>query len=120
MQRKRYRSTTKRKHAILRIPEGKLAAMVEEATVDCYGESEQACGLFTLLEENLTMPFATELLGMPVTVERVDFNGRDEIVAVCTRAGHQQSVPILDLLLPVPAPAGAEWIAAYAYWRDGE
>jgi hypothetical protein len=119
MQRKRCRTTTKGKHATLRIPEARLAAMVEEAMVDCYGESEQACGLFTLLEENLAVPFATEVLGTPVTVERVDFKARDEIVAVCTRARHRQSVPILDLPLPTPAPAGAEWIAAYAYWRSG-
>ena len=40
MQRKHYRSTTTRKRTILHIPEAKLDAMVEEATVDCYGESE--------------------------------------------------------------------------------
>src|ERR1035441_7067962 len=119
MQRKRHRSTTAAKQTNLRISRAKGTAMVEEAIVDCYGESEQACGLFTLLEENLAVPFATEVLGTPVTVERVDFKARDEIVAVCTRARHRQSVPILDLPLPTPAPAGAEWIAAYAYWRSG-
>ena len=102
---------------MLRIPQTKLAAMVEEATVDCYGESEQACGLFTMLEENLAVPFSTELLGVSVTIERVDLNRHDEIVAVCTRAGHRQEVPILKLPLPTPAPAGAEWIAAYRHWR---
>jgi hypothetical protein len=33
--------------------------MVEEATVDCYNEDEQATGLFTMIEENLEVPFET-------------------------------------------------------------
>jgi hypothetical protein len=45
-----------------------LDAMVEEATVDCYNEDEQATGLFTLIEDNLAVPFATKVLGVPVTV----------------------------------------------------
>jgi hypothetical protein len=119
MPRQRHRSAATAKPTILRIPEEKLATMIEEATVDCFDESEQACGLFTLLEENLAAPFTTELLGVPVTVERIDLNRHDEIVAVCTRAGHRQEIPILSLPLPTPAPKGAEWIAAYRHWRGG-
>ena len=35
------------------------------------------------------------------------------IVAVCKRDGVKQRIEILDLPLPKPAPAGAEWIVAY-------
>lgn len=59
--------------------------MVEEATVDCYNESEEAGGWFAMIEENLKLPFETKLLGMSVTVERVDINRNDEIVALCRR-----------------------------------
>ena len=38
------------------ISNARLEAMVEEATVDCYNEDEQATGLFTMIEENLTVP----------------------------------------------------------------
>ena len=41
--------------------------MIEEATVDAYGESEQTVGFFTLLEERLKLPFKTEVLGVEVT-----------------------------------------------------
>jgi hypothetical protein len=44
----------------------KLDAMVDEATVDCNNESEQATGLFTMIEEHLALPFETLILGAPV------------------------------------------------------
>ena len=33
-----------------------LDAMVDEATVDCNNESEEATGLFTMIEEHLKLP----------------------------------------------------------------
>ena len=47
-----------------------LKQLVEEAIVDAYNESEQRCGLFTMIEDHLALPFETEVLGVPVTVER--------------------------------------------------
>ena len=72
-----------------------------------------------MVEENLTLPFETEILGVSVAVERVDLSETDEIVAVCRRGTSRQRIPILDLPLPVPRPAGAEWIEAYRYWARG-
>jgi len=94
-----------------------LDAMVEEATVDCYNEEEQATGLFTLLEDHLALPFQTRVLGFPVTVDSIDLTASDEIVAVCSRDGAQQRIPILDLPLPTSPPEGAEWIDAYRHWH---
>ncbi len=98
----------------------RLAAMVEEATVDCYNEAEQATGLFTIIEENLAVPFATTVLGVPVTVEGVDIEPTGQIVAICVRDRIRQRIRIVDLPLPTPAPAGAEWIAAYRHWLNPE
>lgn len=89
--------------------------MIEEATVDAYGESEQLVGLYTMLEEHLEVPFDTTLLGVAVTVKRIDLGERG-IVAICSRGRHRQAIPILDLALPCPAPAGSEWIGAYRHW----
>ncbi len=36
-----------------RISKARLAAMIEEATVDSYGDSEQTTGWYTMLEEHL-------------------------------------------------------------------
>jgi hypothetical protein len=93
-----------------------LDRLVEEAIVDCYNESEQVMGLYTMIEDNLALPFETTVLDVPVIVGRVDLTQREEIVAVCRRAGVRQTVPILDLPLPSPPPAGAEWIEAYRHW----
>jgi hypothetical protein len=80
----------------------RLEAMVEEATVDCYNEEEQATGLFTMIEENLTVPFETRVLGVSVTVTGVDLFDSIQIVATCCRDALRQAIPILDLPLPTP------------------
>jgi hypothetical protein len=98
------------------IPKARLAEMVEEATVDCYNESEQATGWLTMIEDNLAVPFEAVVLGVAVTVERIDITETDEIVASCSRGGHKQSIPILDLPLPSRFPDGWEWIEAYRQW----
>lgn len=102
-----------------RVSSAYLDKLIDEATVDCYNESEEITGIFTMLEENLGLPFITKLLGIEVIVERIDMNDADEIVAVCRRGRERQRVPVLDLPLPEPRPEGAEWIEAYRRWAQG-
>jgi len=102
-----------------RLSERELEDMVEEATVDAYDESEQAVGFFTIIEDNLALPFDTVVLGVDVTVEKLDLANRGEIVAVCRRGRERQTVPLLDLPLPEPPPAGWKWIEAYRRWARG-
>jgi hypothetical protein len=94
----------------------RLGVMVEEATVDCHDEDEQVSGLFTMIEDNLTVPFETLVLNVGVTVESVDLTDAGQIVAICRRDQVRQAISILDLPLPTPPPEGAEWIDAYRYW----
>lgn len=101
------------------ISKARLEAMVEEATVDAYGESEQLVGFYTAIDDYLAVPFETTVLGASVTVKRVDLREPDQIVAICVRGRERQAIPILDLPLPSPPPAGAEWIEAYRHWARG-
>jgi len=94
----------------------RLAEMIEEATVDAHDEGEQALGLHSMLEQHLTLPFDTTILGVDVTVERLDLTERNQIVAICRRGRERQRIPLADLPLPSPAPEGAEWIDAYRHW----
>ena len=66
-----------------------LKHMVEEATVDAYGDSEQVCGFYTMLENDLQLPFNTALLGAEVTVERIDLTDDDRWVYPC-RSGRRR------------------------------
>ena len=99
--------TKKSSNPASRISKARLAAMIEEATVDAYGDSEQTTGWYTMLEEHLALPFETTVLGVLVKVVALDVRGDNGIVAICTRGRERQSVPILDLPLPSPRPEGA-------------
>ncbi|HEX3905190.1 MAG TPA: calcium-binding protein [Polyangia bacterium] len=100
-----------------RLSKARLDEMIEEATVDAYGESEQATGWFTMFEEHLELPFETQVLGAIVTVTRIDLRGDDQINAICTRGRDRQPISLVDLPLPSPRPDGSEWIEAYRHWR---
>jgi hypothetical protein len=40
-----------------RVTASKLDKLIEEAIVDCYGESEEIGGFYSMLEDNLDLPF---------------------------------------------------------------
>jgi Calcium binding len=90
--------------------------LIEEATVDAYDESEQTTGFFSMIEENLTLPFATNVLGQEVSITKVNIDNCDQIIAVCSYGKVTQAIPIFDLPMPSPLPVGAEWIEAYRRW----
>jgi len=91
--------------------EEELDALVEEATIDAYGDDEQLGGFAVMIEENLEMPVETTVLGVAVIVQGVTLTASG-IVADCVRDGHHQVIHVLDL----PLPKGAEWIAACRHW----
>jgi uncharacterized Zn finger protein len=93
-----------------------LEQLIEDATVDCYNESEKCTGLFEMLAEHLAVPFATTVLGVAVTVTAVDLTADDQIVAVCRRGRDLLRVALLELPMPDPRPGGAEWVDAYRLW----
>lgn len=97
----------------------RLEQLIEEAITDAYNESEQRTGFLTLIADNLALPFETKVLGTWVTVEQINLGTADDIIAICRHGKIRQSIPILDLPLPCPPPAGAEWIEAYRRWIRG-
>jgi Calcium binding len=108
----------------LRLPavpgdEDELDELVEQAIVDAYGDDEQLVGLYTMISDNLALPFTTTVLGVEADVVKVDVTDSG-IVAICAHGADRQAISILDLRLPVPAPPGSEWIAAYRRWAAGQ
>ena len=97
----------------------KLDKMIEEATVDCYDELEQASGFHTMIEDHLAVPFATQVLGVEVSVIGVKMDNNGNLKAVCERSSKRQLIGLIDLELPKSPPSGTEWIAAYRRWLCG-
>lgn len=97
------------------LSEEELGALVEQATVDAYGDGEQLAGFAVMIEDNLAMPFETTVLAVTVLVEGVTLTASG-IVADCVRDGRHQVIRVLDLPLPEPPPKGAERIAACRHW----
>jgi hypothetical protein len=104
---------------VTELSEAELDELVEQAIVDAYGDDEQLVGLYTMIDDNLALPFTTTVLGVEADVVRVDVTDSG-IVAICARGADRQAIPILDLRLPVPPPRGSEWIAAYRRWAGGQ
>jgi hypothetical protein len=102
-----------------RLSPHRLDELIEQAIVDAYGPAEQAVGFHATLEQELTLPFDTVVLGVVVSVRRLDVTNRGEVVAVCYRGRERSSIPLVDLPLPEPPPAGWEWIEAYRRWARG-
>jgi hypothetical protein len=105
-----------RLQAVPALSEAELDALVERATVDAYDEYEQLASFYTVIEEHLAIPFQTTVLGIEVTVTKIDLLPGSGVVAICSRGKNRQAIGILDLPLPTPLPAGAEWIDAYRHW----
>ncbi|GDY14632.1 hypothetical protein LBMAG53_35100 [Planctomycetota bacterium] len=104
--------------AISFVKKAQLDAMIEEATVDAYDDSEQASGFLACFEQ-IAVPFTTEVLGGEVSVTGFDLTDDEALVAICRRGKAKQCIPVLDLQLPTPPPEGHDWIAAYRRWRKG-
>ncbi|GAA0975777.1 hypothetical protein GCM10009555_034250 [Acrocarpospora macrocephala] len=98
------------------IPDDRLDELIAEATLDAYDEDEQRAAFAAVLQDNLQVPFETTVLGVRVRVTGVTDSPGTGIAAICRGGKHRQLIGILDLPLPEPPPAGAEWIAAYRRW----
>jgi len=103
---------------MVRSDRARLDALIAEATGDCDNDSECVSGFYTMLVDNLAVPFQTVVLGVEVAVADIDLTDHEQIVAVCTRGPSTQRIPILEIPLPTPPPDGAEWIAAYRRWAS--
>ena len=88
-------------------------AQEEQRISELHTELEQRRALVQKLkdgstEEKLRLPFSTVVLGIQVTVEKIDLNEAGEIVAVCARRPERQRIPVVDLPLPSVRPEGTE------------
>ena len=61
----------------LQLCKTRLDELVEDVLTDAYGESEQVTGFYTMLENDLHLPFEAQILGVTATVESIDITEDD-------------------------------------------
>ena len=94
-----------------------LDLLVEEITVDAYGD-EGYWAFLQAIDDEVRFPINAALVGMPVVVARVDFDGdeRRGLVAAVVRNGSTATISMLDLDLTAADPTVACLVAAYRHW----
>jgi hypothetical protein len=97
-----------------------LDDMIAEITVDAYGDDEQLWAFRQAFEDDVALPADGFVIGEPVSVTAVDYDGniRRGLTATCRREdGSEYMVACADVVLP-QASAGARYIAAYRRWLN--
>src|SRR6478672_10801581 len=84
----------KRSVTTSRPSEAVLDDLIEQITVDAYGDSEQLWAYRQVFEDDVAVPFDAFVLGVPVTVTKVDFDGNERrgLTANCRRADGSEYV----------------------------
>jgi hypothetical protein len=95
--------------------------MIDQATRDSVDESDEHCGLLSMIREEVACPFRAQIAGEDVECVRLEWpkNGYG-LNAVCKSRskGTTRTVDIAMLEWMEPRPKGHEWIDAYFAWRD--
>ncbi len=101
----------------------KLAALdelIEEILVDAYGDDEQLWAFRQALEDDMTLPADGFVIGEPVLVIAVDYDGNEKrgLTALCRReSGTEHVIALSDVVFP-RASEEARYIAAYRRWLN--
>lgn len=98
-----------RAKTISRPGRGELEDLIEQITVDAYGDPEQLWAFRQAFEDELSVPCAASVIGEPVMVVQFDFDGNERrgMVAKCRREdGSLYTVSAADVLFPPRDRAG--------------
>jgi hypothetical protein len=97
-----------------------LDKMIEEITVDAYDDDKQLCAFRQAFEDKVQMPADSFVIGVPVSVISIDYDGnaRCGLTAKCHREdGSVHTVAVSELEFPQTSE-GARHVAAYRKWLN--
>jgi len=97
--------------------EEELNNLVEEITVDAYNDDEQLWAFRQVFEDDLALPAEASVVGEPVTVLEIDYDGNERrgLTAKCRREdGSEYTVAAHDCVFP--EGSNADYMAAYRTW----
>jgi hypothetical protein len=92
--------------------------LIDEIIVDAYCDDEQLWAFRQAFEDNVAMPVETFVVGEPVEVVAIDYDGnkRRGLTARCRRGeGVEQVIAACDLIFAEGSVA-ARYVAAYRKW----
>jgi hypothetical protein len=95
-----------------------LDELIEEITVDAYGNDEQLWAFRQAFEDEVSLPADGFVIGEPVAVVEIDYDGNERrgLTAKCRRAdGSEHVVGASDVVFPEES-RGARYVAAYRKW----
>jgi len=95
-----------------------LDELIEEITVDAYGEDEQLWAFRQVIEDEVPLPADGFVIGEPVSVVEFDYdsNERRGLTARCRREdGLEHVVAASEVMFP-KGSSGERYIAAYRKW----
>ena len=104
---------------LARLDAHRLRALIDQATSDCYDESDEHAGLLGMIREEVACPFRARVQGEDVECVRFEWpKVGDGLNAICrSQKGKSRTVDIGSLEWTDPLPNGHEWIEAYLAWR---
>jgi hypothetical protein len=97
-----------------------LEKMIEEITVDAYGDDEQLWAFRQAFEDEVELPADGFVIGAPVSIMTVDYDGnaRRGLTARCRREdGSEHTVAVSEVEFPQNSE-GAWHVAAYRKWLN--
>jgi len=97
-----------------------LDKLVEEITVDAYGDDEKLWAFRQAFEVDVALPADGFVIGEPVSVIAIDYDGNERrgLTANCRREdGSEYVIAVSEVVLPQTS-AGARYIAAYRRWLN--
>ncbi len=94
-----------------------LDALIEELTVDAYGDEEQLVGFLTGAEDALTVGETATVAGVEIRIVSVECgpDARRGLIAVCERDGRRFELSLADIAFDESSELG-QIVAAYRRW----
>jgi len=99
-----------------------LDQLIEEITVDSYGEDEQLWAFLQVISDEVAVPCDGFVIGEPVSIMAFDYDGHERrgLTARCRRADGSEHVVAASDVVFSQRSAGARYIAAYRKWMGLE
>ena len=97
-----------------------LDEMIDEITVDAYGDDEKFWAFRQAFEDKVDLPVDGFVIGEPVSVVEVDYDGNERrgLTATCRREdGSEHVVSVSEVVFP-QASVAARHVAAYRKWLN--